>query len=190
MSEAEKDVEIARLKQLLRRASHPPSAHPSELLEDLARRTWHRILDGHFWDIRQGETTISDYLLLEIARAKSPSIEIIKTSIRKEANQGTDWEWWVGSPRRGWIRYAIQAKRLGFPSGRYETLRHKVDSTSFQVDILINYAKDNNAVPLYCFYNAINKSFPKQYWHCCSNPFELEQLGCTLARAEDIQAFL
>jgi hypothetical protein len=86
--------------------------NPSELLEELARNTWHRIVDGHRLRIRQGETTITDYLLLEIERANSPRIKSIKTSIRKEANQGTDWEWWVGSSSEGWIQYAIQAKRV------------------------------------------------------------------------------
>jgi hypothetical protein len=167
MSEAEKDAEIA-----------------SELLENLAWRTWHRILDGHRWGIRQGETTITDYHLLEIARANSPSIKIIKTSIKKEASQGTDWEWWVGSPRQGWICYAIQAKLLGFTSGRYDTY------SSLQADILINYAKNHDAVPLYCFYNAANKSIPEGYWQCCSMPFQPKQFGCTIASAQDVQAFV
>jgi hypothetical protein len=180
MSEAEKDAEIARLRQL--------TVHQSELLEDLARRTWHRILDGHYLDIPQGETTITDYHLLEIARGDFPNIEIMKTSSRKEARQGTDWEWLVGLPSGGWIRYAIQAKRL-YPKGVYHKLRHKV-GTRRQVDILINYAKKKNAVSLYCFYNAINESSAEKYWKCCSMPFQPEQLGCTLVHAKDIQAFL
>jgi hypothetical protein len=199
MTEAEKDAEIARLKQLLERAIRPqPPAHPSELLENLARRTWHRIQDGRRWHIRQGETAISDYLLLEIARAGFPSIKIIKTSPTKETLQGTDWEWWVGSRRCGWIHYAMQAKRLCFPSDRYDALGHKVDlynalgdkvDSCLQVDTLIKYAKDHDAIPLYCLYNATIEPPPERYWHC-NLPFELEQLGCTVAPAEAVKAFL
>jgi hypothetical protein len=188
MSESEKDAEIARLKQLLKEGRYPPSAHPSELLEDLARQTWHRIQDGHRLQIRQGETAISDYLLLQIARAQFPNIKIIKTSPTKEASQGTDWEWWVGSRRRGWIRYAMQAKRLLFPDNCYDALGHKVNSLP-QIDILIEYAQANNAVPLYCLYNATGEQHLNRYWHC-NLPFELEQLGCTVAPALAVKTCL
>jgi hypothetical protein len=163
--------------------------HPSKLLEDLARRTWRRIVDGHHLCIRQSETTITDYLLLEIERNGSPRIRTIQTSIKKEANQGTDWEWWVGSSSQGWIQYVIQAKRVRFPSGRYDGLKYKVRSIP-QIDILINHAKKENAVPLYCLYNAIDESSLKRYWQCCNMSYKLKQFGCTMAHAQDVKQFL
>lgn len=75
----------------------------------------------------------------------------------------------------------MQAKRLGFPDNLYDSLGHKVNS-DLQVDILIDYAKANNAVPLYCLYNATDEPHPERYWHC-NRPFEREQLGCTVAPA-------
>lgn len=144
--------------------------------------------DGHNLEVRQGEVALTDYLLLEIARARLPSIRLVKTPQNQESSRGTDWEWWIGSHRAGWLRYAVQAKRLLFPKDLYDALGHKVLRRR-QVDILIDYARANRAVPLYCFYNCTNEPNAKQYWHC-NLPFELEQFGCTVAPARVVKTAL
>jgi hypothetical protein len=161
---------------------------PAELLEDLSRQTWDRIRDGHSLSIRQGESAITDTLLLEIARASLPSMKILKTSQAEECSKGTDWEWWVGSRRHGWLRYAIQAKKIFFPRDTYQMLGHKVGSR-LQVDVLLDYATANQAVALYCLYNATDAPDVDRYWHCTLK-FERKQLGCTLAPAETIKRCL
>jgi hypothetical protein len=82
----------------------------------------------------------------------------------------------------------MQAKRLRFPDDLYDALGHKVGARR-QVEILIDYAKANQAVPLYCLYNATDESHPERYWHC-NRPFELEQLGCTVAPAHAVRRSL
>lgn len=161
---------------------------PAELLENLSRQTWDRIRDGHRLGIRQGETALTDTLLLEIARARLPSMRIIKTPHAAERSQGTDWEWWVGSRSHGWIRYAIQAKKISFPRDKYQMLGHKV-GPRLQVDVLLDYATANQAVALYCLYNATDEPDVGSYWHC-SLDFEREQLGCTVAPAATIKKCL
>lgn len=151
------------------------------LFESLATRTWERIREGHRLRVPQGEVALTDYLLLELALARHPGLAIIKTPIDREPDQGTDWEWLIGSFAVGWLRYAVQAKRVDFPSGRYPALVHTVAGQS-QVDVLLAYAKTNDAIPLYCFYNHSNITPLDPYWHC-DLPLDATQLGCTVAPA-------
>jgi hypothetical protein len=94
---------------------------------------------------------------------------------------GTDWEWLIGSYSIGWLRYAVQAKRVDYPSGRYSGLGDPVPQGS-QVNVLLKYARANNAIPLYCLYNYCTISPLDPYWHC-DLPLDQTQLGCTLAPA-------
>ena len=69
-----------------------PLLTPGLVLEDLARATWQRLADGEALQVRQGETAVTDHLLLEMARLRSPAIQVYKTAQDKEDLQGTDWE--------------------------------------------------------------------------------------------------
>ncbi len=71
-----------------------------------------------------------------------------------ESVKGTDWEWWIGNRTHGYLRYAVQAKKLDAKTNRYSSLNHKVgvgSKTLFQHDILEKYAHVNQAIPLYAF---------------------------------------
>lgn len=160
---------------------------PGRLFAELAQATWHRLADGETFKIRQGETAITDHILLELARLQHPDIRIAKTPQDKEAKKGTDWEWWVGNGD-AWLRYAIQAKRLDLKSGGYPNLGHKVPQGR-QVDILEKFATANQAIPLYCFYNSIDAADYEPYWHC-QRPREPRQLGCSIAPLHVVKAAL
>lgn len=151
----------------------------AQKLEELSKNVWERIRDGHELGIRQGEESITDHLLLELCRAHFSGIYVIKTPKDKESEKGTDWEWWIGSNQMGWIRYAVQAKKLAIPKMIYQTLNHKVgNSKERQIDILKRYAAATQSVALYCFYNYSYLS-NKPYWQC-TLPFDAPQLGCTV----------
>ena len=83
-----------------------------KLLESLAKQTWDRIKDGYELEISQGEETITDLNLLEIKRSGIRSFQVVKLTKAEEAIKGIDWEWWIGSESQGWLRYAIQAKKI------------------------------------------------------------------------------
>lgn len=153
--------------------------NPGKLFEDLATATWQRLADGDRLKVRQGETTITDLLLLELARLGPPAVHVLKTPQDKEDAQGTDWEWWIGTPLRGWLRYAVQAKRIDVDSERYDQIGHKVNGR-LQLDILRTYASANRAIPLYCLYNHALKPRYDDYWHC-HRPIDPRQLGCSIA---------
>ncbi len=161
---------------------------PGKLFEELAQATWHRLADGERFKIRQGETAITDHLLLELARIQHPGIRIVKTPQDQEDSKGTDWEWWVGNFVVGWLRYAIQAKRLDLKSGRYPNLGHKVGKVR-QVEILERFATTNHAIPLYCFYNSIEFADYAPYWHC-HRPLDPQQLGCSIATLPVVKSAL
>lgn len=150
-----------------------------DLFERLAKETWERVRDGNALDIRLGETGITDFLLLDIKRANPPNIRIIKTPHQLESTKGTDWEWWIGSPQLGWLRYAVQAKKLYIGSQSYSKLSHRVGGIP-QVNILENYSNANKAIPLFCFYNFCDWVNLATCWQC-NLPREDAQLGCTVS---------
>ena len=149
------------------------------LLENLASDTWSRLRDSQSLQIRFGEETITDLLLLDLKRLNKTQSQIIQTPKSKEKSLGTDWEWWIGSPRIGWLRYAVQAKKMNLKTSRYDGLSHKVGVIK-QIDLLDRYASNNNAIPMYCFYNYSRNLATKQAWQCCS-VFQQDQLSCTVA---------
>lgn len=149
-----------------------------QLFELLAESTWERILAGEELGCRQGEETLTNINLLDIKRARLHEVRVPKINKADEPKTGIDWEWWIGSNKKGWWRYAVQAKKID-SSGRYSKLRHKVRGR-FQIDILEDYAKSHKCIPLYCFYNFIKANNLQDYWQCCVS-YDKFQLGCTVA---------
>lgn len=160
-----------------------------QIFEKAASDTWQRLEASSRLGVSQGETTITDIILLDLKKAKCPFIHLIKTPQDLESSQGTDWEWWIGSNSFGWIRYAVQAKRIDLSSLKnYGCLAHKVKqkvngktiSEKLQIDILRNYSSANKALGRYCFYNYTNYVDPSLHWHC-NLSFDSTQLGCSIA---------
>jgi hypothetical protein len=148
-----------------------------DLFEKISADTWERLYLGHRFGISQGEETITDHLLLEIAKARCAEVRVIKTPKHLEGKKGTDWEWWIGSYRFGWLRYAVQAKCVDVKTNRYKKINHKVRG-QFQFDLLDTYAQANRAIARYCFYNYVPLS-DQTYWQC-NLPFDQLQYGCTV----------
>lgn len=114
---------------------------------------------------------------------------VLKTTKFFEAQSGIDWEWWIGDDRSGWLRFAIQAKKIG-PNGRYDALKHHVNlphgRKMYQHNLLKRYAKAHGAIPLYCLFNSSINFDKNRHWHCSSHE-EPEQLGCTLVPVKRIE---
>ncbi len=150
---------------------------------------WERLGNSKRFGISQGEETISDNLLLYLASQSLSTIRIIQTPKNKESIKGTDWEWWIASRENGYIRYAVQAKKLDLRTGRYASLKHKVGSgvsAAFQHVILEDYAKANSAIPLYAFYNHLDSSDLPKTWNC-PLPIEHTKLGCTVTPLKNVK---
>ena len=82
------------------------------VFESLAADTWKRLRDAQHLDVRFGEESVTDLVLLELKRKRHPGLQVLQTNKNVESTQGTDWEWWLGSDSQGWLRLAVQAKRL------------------------------------------------------------------------------
>lgn len=146
-------------------------------LESVAQDIWYRIRDGQNLGVRQGEESLTDHALLCLRRIGTPSIRILKTSKAAEPTSGTDWEWWLGSNAQGWLRFAVQAKRLNV--AYYDQFAHKVAGVP-QLDILERYAAAHAAIPLYCLFNHVPDPLAcTAGWKCCDS-LDPEQLGCTV----------
>ena len=161
--------------------SKRPTQHLPGLFEKAASDTWERLEASLELGISQNETTITDIILLDFKRAKCPFLHVMKTRQNREPREGTDWEWWIGADRVGWLRYAVQAKKINRKLN-YDTLNHKIGGKKVkQLEILRSYSSRNKALPRYCFYNyAANTIQPSQHWHC-NLPFDSTQLGCSIA---------
>lgn len=153
---------------------------------------WERLENAKKYRITQGEETLTDNLLLYLASQNLSSIKIIQTPKSVESVKGTDWEWWIGNRDRGYLRYAIQAKKLDAKSNRYASLSHKVGvgkSVELQHEVLEKYANANQAIPLYAFYNHLEpNNYPKK-WNC-PLAFDLKKLGCTVTPLKNIKIVL
>jgi hypothetical protein len=69
--------------------------------EYLAKDTWETLRDASALHIDQGEETITDNLLLYLARQHLTNLRVIKTPKNLEPDKGTDWEWWIGNSHMG-----------------------------------------------------------------------------------------
>lgn len=153
---------------------------------------WDKIGNGKKYGISQGEETLTDNILLYLASQNLSEIKIIQTPKDVESVKGTDWEWWIGNRNQGYLRYAVQAKKLDAKSNRYTSLNHKVGvgtSALFQHDILEQYAQANQAIPLYVFYNHLDPSNCPNEWNC-PHDFDLTKLGCTVTPLKNIKMAL
>lgn len=150
---------------------------------------WQQLKDSQHYGINQGEETITDNILLYLARQNLSEIEIFKTPKNLESQKGTDWEWWIGNKNSGFLRYAVQAKKLDSNTKRYTALKHKVGlppNEEYQHDILEIYANANDAIPLYALYNYIELDDFTPFWKCKLD-IDISKFGCTVTSLANIK---
>lgn len=160
-----------------------------EHLNIICDSVWDRIGLGKKLNITQGEETITDNILLYLASKNLSGISILKTPKNVEGVNGTDWEWWIGNEKYGYLRYAVQAKKINNRTNSYNSLRQKVghgEKSPFQYDILGRYASAINAIPIYAFYNHLDSlNAPHAIWHCAKK-FDIKKLGCTITPLKNV----
>ncbi|MHA1972653.1 MAG: DUF6615 family protein [Candidatus Hodarchaeales archaeon] len=118
-----------------------------------ARDTWKKIEVSEQIGLPLKETTITDINLLELT-SKNPYNVISKAySPYREARNGADWEWWLGSGSI-WIGLRVQAKKLYPNTMKYRNIDYS-NKHGRQVENLINKALNATPprIPIYVFYN-------------------------------------
>lgn len=166
------------------------------MFEGQSRHTWQRLgyvresyeSRGVLGPVRFGEETITDLMMMDLYTLGSTVALFEQTTKRKESRSGTDFELWLGSERLGWLRLAIQAKKLDMRTERFSSLTQS-NSHGEQIDLLEDYAKFNGAAALYCLYGYDDDAEAKEheYWHCCSRYPDVKELGCAVTPSSVIR---
>ena len=176
-------------------SANKPQSELEKALEFLATDTWERLSDIKAFSqrpvpfnlVRLGETTITDLAMMYLCRRQVSESLFLQTPQHIERKHGTDFEWWIGSPKDGWFRLAVQAKKLNVREDRYRGLTQKTAGGALQISVLLKYAQENRATPLYCLYNFSDPVVASLHWHCCQRPVVANELGCSITPARRIQ---
>jgi hypothetical protein len=157
-----------------------------KLFEHLAFTTWETILNAFSNNISYGEDAITSVNLLSLKNSSLGDV-VLQDTRPTESAKGCDFEFWIGSAEKGWLRYAIQAKKITVSSNRYSSLAHKVSGVP-QIDILEKYSLANKAIPIYCLFNyskdvsGINPGCPKY--------IDTRELGCSVTPSKTVRKAL
>ena len=128
-----------------------PKAGIRPYLRSLAGWAWNRQNDAKAHGLSLQEETLTEMLLLRIAKDCKPLGLRVKMFTRhEEKRNGADWEWFVRG-RQCSIGYRVQAKRL-YHAGPFRGQYGGHDPKGSQTARLIRNAGKKN-VPIYMFYN-------------------------------------
>ena len=172
-----------------------PTNTPLTLFESIARTTWQWLGEARDRKLSFSEETITDIAALQIAGGASGQVKVAKASRLEEKRYGIDWMWFIGNPRQGYSRYAVQAKKVTLDTSTNFSyrLRHRVSRTpgsEFQIQRLERFAVRASSIPLYCFYNNVDSVLATSYWHCQvypNQPDDIRQMGCTVVPLDAVQ---
>lgn len=128
--------------------------------------------------------------LTDLIRLHQDQIQSHRFVAMEEAQNGSDWEWWLHSGDSG-IGLRVQAKRASRGGAfRFDALAGATGRT--QCDALIQTADEEGMIPVYVLYNHRN-------WvplaglgtgSCMHGPGQQAHLGCTIVSARIVQARL
>jgi hypothetical protein len=122
--------------------------------------------------------------LFELPQEKIKTIEYSKI---KEGREGADWEWVFIGKDQSTFSIRVQAKVINPHHERFEELHYKTKSNGYQSDLLIDRAKRNQALPLYCLYNYFEGADLSKMWSCSSHQNTLNNYGCGLIDAYEVK---
>ena len=158
--------------------------------EKEAEKIWDDYGAAYGMGLIRDEETITNDLLLNIARAHPWEVITWQFHQGDEKLTGADWEWWLTNGA-SWLGLLIQAKRLDPKSHRYKQIKHKVGKAKTpQIELLIATAAGKGIDPLYFFYNYSPSPQAAFTWNCCKHPLKGRQYGCTAAHAFAVKQML
>ena len=171
-----------------------PNASVLTLFESIARDTWEWLGQARQHQVSFSEETVTDIAALQIVAAANNHIKMTKTTKRQEKQSGIDWMWFIGNQAQGYVRYAVQAKKMTLghskmPSYKIQHRVKGVPGVKFQIEVLERFARRSRAIPLYCFYNNVEQALATKHWHCLTYPnqADVQQMGCTIVPLDAVQ---
>jgi hypothetical protein len=144
-----------------------------------ALKTWRDLQDSNRLGASISEDSITDMLLLEMARRTRYLAYKRYTRHEESKTSGADWLWWFVSGNRG-FPLLVQAKRLfGGKTPAYSSLKY-AGRRSDQTNVLLRHAKRQGWLPIFCFYNFWDRAQP---WAGGPAVHQRELWGCAVAPA-------
>lgn len=147
--------------------------------------TWHRIEFARLRErLRIYETTVTQNLLYEMAiLLEATDFPLRMYESLSEKTNGDDLEIVIKTDK-GYVIFPCQAKII-YPHDRYYKIDHVVGERH-QIDLLIEYAKRKQGVPIYFLYNYCSNG---KWYEEIQNQidFDIELYGCSIANANTIK---
>lgn len=140
---------------------------------------WDNLREARFHGFQVGEESITDFIVLNIKKWGAGKIIVDTFTRHKESVNGSDWEWWFTGPSGMWLGMRLQAKVLNLASEKYEHLHHK-NKNGQQVDLLVNDARKNGLIPIYCMYTNWDPKKYKAGWKCTIYKRSVRQYGTAI----------
>ena len=108
------------------------------------------------WEARVHGTQLTEIAITQhLLTAIQQNLTFIQVSQPNESQTGADWVWTIQRAPGQQTKIICQAKILDIDKGTYPQLNHRVGGHGGQqqVDILLNYAAQQNAEAFYVLYN-------------------------------------
>lgn len=152
-------------------------------LKDIAVKTsgwtWDQLREARKLEYQIGEESLTDFLVLNFKKWGRDKISVDTFTKRKEATNGSDWEWWFTGPSGKWLGMRVQAKVINLKSEEYEHIHYK-NKYGRQVDLLIEDAARNGMIPLYCLYTNWDTSAYTTPQRCKSHKSSVRHYGASV----------
>lgn len=159
---------------------------------DNAREVQRDMDDASRLNISRNEVTITEDILLNLARVHSPHNLKIKTYTQiEEGINGADWEFWFCNSQGFGVAVRVQAKKL-YKNGKYDSLFNNKNKGSIQCQKLIKNA--GTSIPIYVFYNGLNNFVIPLKWlisqSCRPSCSMISDWGISMCSANTVNAAL
>lgn len=127
--------------------------------------TWDKLRESRQLGFQIGEESVTDLIILNMKKWGAGKLVVETFTSHQEFTNGSDWEWWFTGPSGQWLGMRAQAKILNLATEKFEHL-HYSNKNGDQVDLLINDAKSNGLIPLYCMYSNWDTKKYKPNFEC------------------------
>ncbi|MCA3713091.1 MAG: hypothetical protein IM667_14975 [Phenylobacterium sp.] len=158
--------------------------------KELGQLIWDRMAAAKTHNLKWSEETSTETLLLELMSRHGNQVTIEAFSKKKEAENGSDWEWWIMGAGGRWHGLRVQAKRLRPKEGVFWRLQEfkAARANDKQIDTLIRSAEasDLALIPIYCLYVTECERLKK--WEFWATLASQPKNGCQIALATEVKA--
>jgi hypothetical protein len=162
-----------------------------QTVKKLSEEIWTDIKAASDYKLSFGEESITDKVLLELARLNSSSIKIIPFGKKEESKYGPDFFWIIGTGNK-WTSFLIQAKKITHKDQKYNALNYKgKKSEKTQLELLDDFSIKTGILACYCFYNSEYEGIGHNdilCTQCKSNTrIDINILGWTITSIDNIK---